>query len=184
MQKTDSTENTMVELLQKGDSSSFTKLYDAYSGALFNIISKITLDNQLSEDVLQESFVKIWEKRLTYSPDKGRIFTWMLNIARNTAIDAIRNKHVKASSKIQNIEDNVHKVNAGNKTTISTDTIGMNEMVSALNQDQQKIIQLAYFQGYTQEEVAEKLNIPIGTVKTRTRAALQLLRKTFNKGIE
>lgn len=174
----------MVELLQIGDASSFAKLYDAYAGALYNIISKITLDNQLSEDVLQDAFVKIWEKRSTYSPEKGRIFTWMLNIARNTAIDAIRNKHVKVSSKIQNLEDNVHKVNEGNKSTIATDTIGMNDMISNLNPEQQKVIHLAYFEGYTQEEVADKLNIPIGTVKTRTRAALQLLRKTFNKGIE
>lgn len=178
-----STEDLMVALLTKGDTLAFGKLYDSYSGALFTIIKKIIEDETLAQDVLQDAFVKIWEKRSQYDNSKGRLFTWMLNVARNTAIDALRNKHIKYASKIQNLEDNVGKINRQASISSSEDLIGMNEMVESLNDDQRLIIDLSYFKGYTQEEVAKELDIPLGTVKTRTRSALQLLRGKFKKGI-
>ena len=177
------TEDKMVSLLKAGDARSFGELYDLYSGAIYSIIRKIIESEELAQDVLQDSFVKIWERRSAYDSSKGRIFTWMLNVARNTSIDALRNKHVKVASKIQNIEDNVSKINRQNSSSQSEDTIGMTEIIGSLTPEQRVIIELTYFQGFTQEEVSKELNIPLGTVKTRTRSALIQLRQTYKKGI-
>lgn len=173
-------EEQLVSGLSQGDTEVFSCLYDQYSGALFGIIKRIIDDNEIAADVLQDSFIKIWEKRSTYDSSKGRLFTWMLNITRNTSIDASRSKHVKAASKIRNLENNVGIVNKQYATTQLTDVIDMNHLVDKLPEEQKRVLELQYFKGYTQEEVAKHLDIPLGTVKTRTRNGLIALRQNYN----
>lgn len=164
-------------MLKKGDQQLFSILYDNYARALLGVIKKVIVDDETAEDVLQDSFVKIWNNKAMYDPSKGRLYTWMLNIVRNTSIDYMRSRQNKLDEKIQRGENVVYEVNRTNNVEMNTDRIGIRTIVSTLKEDQRKLIDLAYFEGYTQEEIAQKLDIPLGTVKTRVRAALIVLRK-------
>jgi RNA polymerase sigma-70 factor, ECF subfamily len=178
--KTKYSEEQMVELLGQGDQRAFSILYDNYSRALFGVIKKVIMDDVIAEDLLQDTFVKIWNNRKMYDHSKGRLYTWMLNICRNTSIDYLRSKQNRMDGQIQRNENTVHEINKTNNIEINTDTIGIKKIVSSLKEDQRRLIDLAYFEGYTQEEIAKKLEIPLGTVKTRVRAALTVLRSLVN----
>jgi RNA polymerase sigma-70 factor (ECF subfamily) len=129
--------------------------------------------------VLQNSFVKIWLQIRTYDPQKGRLFTWMLRICRNTALDALKSPAVKNLSKIQST-DSIVSIPGDGRSERLTDTIGVSSAVKGLDKEYQEVIDLIYFNGYTHAEAAEALSLPLGTVKTRVRSALHQLRKTFN----
>jgi RNA polymerase sigma factor (sigma-70 family) len=171
------TEEELIALLKSSDKSAFSYLYDNYSGALYSIIYKMLDDQELAEDVLQEAFVKIWNHFPNYDSTKGRLFTWMLNITRNLTIDTIRSKSYKKQAKIQTSENAVDEVSNDTNTSASFDALGIRKHLTLLKNDQKQIIDLAYFEGFTQDEISKRLAIPIGTVKTRMRAAIMELRK-------
>ena len=162
-------------MLQQKDEQAFSNLYDNYSGALFNIITQIVPDREIASDVLQEVFLNIWRKINSYDPVKGRLFTWMLNIARNAAIDKIRSRAYQDSLKNQSLPDDAGAF-AGHSVISITDDYGLRKLVSKLKNEQKVLVELSYFQGFTHEEIARTLNIPLGTVKTRIRSALTQLR--------
>lgn len=155
-------------------------LYDMYSASLFGVISRIINDTTIAEDVLQETFVKIWHSFSSYSTEKGRLFTWMVNIARNLAIDKTRSKDFKNQNKNQDIENNVTFIDEQRNTVYKPELMGVKNLVQTLKPEQRLIIELVYFKGYTHVEAAEELGIPLGTVKTRLRMGIQELRKHFN----
>lgn len=168
------TEKELVALLKQRDEKAFSYLYDNYSGALYSIILQILENTELANDVLQEVFINIWRKIDTYDAAKGRLYTWMLNISRNASIDQLRSKNYQNSQKNQSIPENVDML--GGSSTMSVDSIGLKKMLEKLKMEQRVLIELAYFKGYTHEEIAEMEDIPLGTVKTRIRNALIQLR--------
>ncbi len=174
-------EEDLIELLKNSDQSAFAYLYDNYSGALYGIIYKMLENHELAEDVLQEAFVKIWNNFSNYDSDKGRLFTWMLNITRNLTIDTIRSKSYRKQSKIQNADNAVDNVSNNPNIAASFDALGIRKHLTQLKNDQKQIIDLAYFEGYTQDEISKKLVIPLGTVKTRMRSAIMELRKLLQQ---
>lgn len=151
-----------------------------YSGALLGVISRIILQPEVAEDLLQETFIKIWNSGESYDSSKGRLFTWMMNVARNLSIDKLRSKDFRNSVKNQDIENNVDFIDAQKKVTFNADLLGLREMVTALKPEFTKVLELVYFKGYTHIEAAEELALPLGTVKTRIRMAIMELRKHFN----
>ncbi len=151
-----------------------------YSSALYGVITRIITHTELAEDVLQETFVKIWQSAENYDSTKGRLFTWMMNIARNLSIDKLRSKDFKNSLKNQDIENNVSFVDEQNKVTFNPDVLGVKQLVENLKPDLQSVLNLVYYKGYTHVEAAEKLDLPLGTVKTRIRLAIIELRRSFN----
>lgn len=155
-------------------------LYDMYSASLFGVISRIIPDTAVAEDVLQETFVKIWHSFSGYSSEKGRLFTWMVNIARNLSIDKVRSKDFKNQNKNQELENNVTFIDEQRSTVYKPELLGIKELVSALKPEQKSILDLVYFKGYTHVEAAEELGVPLGTIKTRLRMAILQLRKHFN----
>lgn len=163
------------------DSNAFAYLYDNYSAALNGTIKKIIEDEYLSEDILQEAFVKIWNNFEQYDASKGRLFTWMINITRNLTIDTLRSKGYKKQQKIFSDEYIVSNMQDKNSNPSKFDTIGLQKEVQKLKPDQKIIIDLAYFNGYTQEEISKEMHIPLGTVKTRMRSAISELRKLLGK---
>ncbi len=168
------TEKYLIDLLQQKDQKVLALLYEKYGTALLGVIYNIVKDQQIAEDILQSSFLKIWKNAKDYNPQKGRLFTWMLNIARNNAIDQTRSKLYKQRSKNEPIDNNlVNKL----EDNLPIDQIGLKDFVQYLDQDQQKIVELIYFQGFSHSETAKQLDLPLGTVKTRVRAALMILRK-------
>lgn len=170
-------EEELVSRLQAQDKSAFGILYDNYSSTLYGVVLKIVGTAEVAEDVLQESFVKIWKNISSYDKTKGRLFTWLLNIARNTAIDKLRSKNEKYQ--IQSIDDSVYQVDKQSSATMKVDHIGVKQSVQQLKPEHRVIIDMAYYGGYTQEEISEELKIPLGTVKTRMRNAIIELRKIF-----
>ena len=170
-------EDELVSLLQSKDAQAFNYLYDNYSAALYGIIYKMVEEKELAEDILQEAFVKIWNGFTNYDSTKGRLFTWMLNIARNLTIDMLRSKGYKKQAKIQSFENSVNSVADTSGGTTQFDSLGIRRHLTLLKNDQKQIIDLAYFSGFTQEEIAKQLSIPLGTVKTRMRTAIMELRK-------
>lgn len=167
-------ETELVQLLQQRSQQGFNYLYDNYSGALLSVIVGIITDTDLANDVLQEVFVKIWKQIESYDSTKGKLFTWMLNIARNTSIDTVRSKGYKNNQQNQELTE-VH-FDAGGNTHVATDNIGLKKLVYSLKEEYKTLIELSYFQGFTQDEISKMLNIPLGTVKTRLRTALTQLR--------
>jgi RNA polymerase sigma-70 factor (ECF subfamily) len=170
-------EEELIALLRTRDAAGFSYLYDNYSGALFGVLVRMVWEEEVAQDLLQETFVKIWRNYSSYDPQKGRLYTWMLNIARNVAIDYKRSKSFKSNEKNQDIETSVGAVNNAQNTVFNIDRIGLKEMVVKLKPESQQIIEMLYYGGYTQDEAAKELNMPLGTVKTRTRTALMELRK-------
>ncbi|GAC1428773.1 MAG: sigma-70 family RNA polymerase sigma factor [Chitinophagaceae bacterium] len=170
-------EQELVLLLKAKDPQSFSFLYDNYSGALYTIVLQVVSDKELASDVLQEVFVNIWRKIESYDSTKGRLFTWMLNVARNLAIDMVRSKAYQNSQKNQGMPENDFFDKGGNSTQLSVDNIGLKKIVNKLKTEHRVLIDLAYFKGYTHEEIAELESLPLGTVKTRIRSALIQLRE-------
>jgi len=173
-------EEELVNALKRQDTIAIKALYDMYSGALFGVISRIIQQTEIAEDVLQETFVKIWNSAGSYDSSKGRLFTWMMNVARNLSIDKLRSKDFKNSNKNQDIENNVDFIDQQKKVSFNADTLGLKEMVTTLKPDFKNVLDMVYFKGYTHVETAEELNLPLGTVKTRVRMAILELRKKFN----
>ena len=164
--------------LKERNNQAFGFLYDNYAGALDSIIKQIITDNnELASDVLQEVFINIWRKIETYDQTKGRLFTWMLNIARNASIDMLRSKAYQNSQKKQELPDNVYKGGISQTTIQNVDNIGLKKVLEKLRSEHRVLVELAYFKGFTHEEIADMMAIPLGTVKTRIRNALLQLRE-------
>jgi RNA polymerase sigma factor (sigma-70 family) len=174
--KTTYSESELVSLLQNRDTSAFDYLYDRYSSALFGLILPIVNETELANDILQEVFLNIWKKIDTYDASKGRLFTWMLNIARNASIDVLRSRSFQNSRKNQPLAETVDWNSNYQAFQPDTDAIGLHKLLTKLKEEHRVLIELAYFKGYTHEEIAEIEGLPLGTVKTRIRNALIQLR--------
>lgn len=170
------TEQELVSLLRNRDNKAFAYLYDNYASALYSIVFQIVNDAELANDVLQEVFVNIWRRIEQYDAGKGRLFTWMMNIARNASIDTLRSRGYQNSRKNHSIQDDVDTIQATDVLQPGVDTIGLRKVLEKLKVEQRILIELAYFKGYTHEEIAELEKLPLGTVKTRIRSALIQLR--------
>jgi len=172
-------ETELVSGIATGDKKSMDALYDMYCGSLFGIISRIVKVDEIAEDVLQETFVRIWQSFNLYDASKGRLFTWMANLARNLALDKLKSqahRNNNLNDKIYDLQNTVdHQFNVNN----NPETIGVREIVMRLKPEYKTIIDLVYYKGYTHVEAAEELNIPVGTLKTRMRMAVNDLRKYF-----
>lgn len=165
-------EHELVASLRLKNDEAFTYLYEHYSGALYGMIKQIVADAELGNDVLQETFVNIWRRIDTYDETKGRLFTWMLNIARNAAIDKTRSKGFQQTQRVIPLDGEVVQPSV----RPGIDDYGLKKLILKLKDEQRLLIELSYFQGYTHEQIATALHIPLGTVKTRIRSALTQLR--------
>lgn len=175
------TQEELLPLLLKKDDRSFTLLYDNYSKSLYGIIFNLIKDKEEAEDVLQEVFVKIWKNIDTYNTSKGRLYTWMLNIARNTSIDKLRSKNFNNNQKNLSTDNFVHILDDNSKTINKIDAIGIKVFIKKLKPKCIQLIDLLFFKGYTQQEASDELEIPLGTVKTQNRNCMNELRLMINE---
>ncbi|MCH3882486.1 MULTISPECIES: RNA polymerase sigma factor [Tenacibaculum] len=154
----------------------FESLYEMYNDSVSGVIFNIVRDKELAQEVTQDVFIKAWNNADTYSAKKGRFFTWIINIARNAAIDKTRSKNFKNNSKNLDANIFVDILETHDSLDNSTDAIGIKNFVGKLKDTCKKLIELLYFKGFTQKEASENLEIPLGTVKTRNRNCLNELR--------
>jgi RNA polymerase sigma-70 factor, ECF subfamily len=169
-------EEELVSLLRSKDQRGYSILYNNYSSVLYGVINRVVSSADDAADVLQDTFVKIWRNIEHYDQSKGSIFTWMMNIARNMAIDKVRSADYRDSHLNDSIEDTIRQVDTENSIEQEIDSIGLRKIVETLKPEQKQLIDLVYFKGYTQADVSEEFGIPLGTVKTRIKSAINVLR--------
>ena len=164
------------KLLQESNGLSektFAELYHAYRPALYRAINKVLKNPFLSQDVLQNTFVKIWLHQASYDPCKSCPFTWMLNIACHEAIDTIRSKNHKRSRVILPLDE---ELLVGSNAYVHLDYIDVHKQLFILKPRDRAILELCFFRGYTCQQTAELLGVPCGTIKTRMQHSYKVLR--------
>ncbi len=160
--------------IEYNDPIYFNTLYKNYQKSIYNEIYKFIYNERVAEDLCQEVFVKAWNNILMYDPQKGKIYTWLINITRNHCRDYLRSKYYKNNKENINIENCSFKFfNDDNHRA------EINDLLEKLPNGLTEITQLLFIQGYTQDEVAKLMQIPIGTVKTRSRQAITYLRTSL-----
>lgn len=169
----------LVKRLQTKSTAAFSDLYDNYAAALFGVICRRVRNNDIAEELLQDVFIKIWRHIDTYNPAKGTLFTWMLNITRNSCKDYFRSKQYHYQILVLGNCLEQEDVLNPNQITYQDENRDLYEITQTLEFKYKQIIDLVYIYGYSQEEVSKMLNIPIGTVKTRSRNALKRLRQLY-----
>ena len=161
----------LVNECRQGSRKAQFEIYKLYATAMYNVALRIVNDDAEAEDVLQDVFVKIWKNIDMYSESKGRFYTWMLNIARNTSIDKLRSKNFNNTQKNLSSDNFVNLLDESNKLINWIDTIGIQEFVKKLKP---KCIEI--FKVHTHEEASEELAMPLGTIKTQNRNCINDLR--------
>ncbi|RUA35887.1 MAG: RNA polymerase subunit sigma-70 [Bacteroidetes bacterium] len=170
-------EEVLIKELKAQKSSAFEYLYDNYSAAIYGVIVRIVKSEEVAQEVLHDVFMKAWKNINAYSAEKGRLYTWLVNISRNASIDKLRSKEIKKTGKTDSVSDNVHIIDNANSTEQSIDSIGLEKVLDKLSDELRFVIDQMYFKGYTQTEISEEFDIPLGTVKTRARTAMRTLRE-------
>jgi len=156
-------------------------LYDMYSSTLYWAILKIVKNREISEDVLQKSFIKIWYSFEKYNAKKGRLFTWMLCLTRNLAKDTLRSNQYRRYLATEPIEYYNEKIEQPEYVFSMADIQSIKLEMGNLNKSQRDILDLIYFKGCTHTEAADELNVPLGTVKTRLGAGLHILKGIYKE---
>jgi len=170
------TQEELLPLIYKKDDKAFTILYDTYAKSLLGVISAFLKDQEEAEDALQEAFIKIWKNIETYDESKGRLFTWIVTMARNTAIEKLGSKNNTTNIKNLTTDNFVHLLDSYGAKNTKIDTIGIQEFVKKLKPKCIKMIDLLFFKGFSQQEASEELDIPLGTMKNQNRNCIQELR--------
>ena len=170
-------EKEIVGLLQKGDKKAITLLYENYADTLYGVILKVLNNEELAQDALQETFIKVWKKAKSYNADKAKLFTWLYRIAYNTAIDKVRSQTNKDSKEIQIEASNVYKLTSKG---LNEDVMDIKTHLKSIDEKYQIVINALFFEGMTQQEASEELDIPLGTIKSRLKIGLRELKKIYN----
>lgn len=173
----DSLEQKIVQLLEKGDSTAINLLYENYADSLYGVILKVINDEELAQDALQETFVKVWKNSKKYDSKKAKLFTWLYRIAKNTAIDKLRSYNNRFDKEVQIDKSNVYILPASN---LNQDVLDLREHVSKLDEKYQIVLKALFFEGLTQQEASEELDIPLGTIKSRLKIGLRELKKVYD----
>jgi RNA polymerase sigma-70 factor (ECF subfamily) len=169
----------LLERVAIQDVSALSELYEAHAGLLMSVIYAVLKDKGESEDILQETFLAIWNKAEMYQPHLGKPTSWMVTIAKNKAYDRYR-KLVRRSEGMVVLRDSMLDEPVTKTVESNTDNEELLEGFNELNADQREAIELVFYQGYTQQEAADKLDAPLGTVKARIRRGLIQLKEFLN----
>ena len=173
-------ERHIVELLREKNDKAISLLYEHYGDTLYGVAYKVVKDEELAQDVLQESFVKIWQKGDSYDSTKAKLFTWLFRITRNTAIDKLRSLSTKSNKEIQIDVSDVYNLGVEN---IRPEFMDIRQNLEKIETKYQVVLDALFFQGMTQQEASEELNIPLGTIKSRLKIGLRELRKIYGNGV-
>lgn len=177
-QKSKIPESQLVEMVKNGDRAVIPLLYQRYAPALFGLIVKTIGNQEDAAEVLQDVFIKIWQRGNQYNEEKGSLLGWVMRIAKNAALDHTRSRVVSQRSKTDQMENFVSDIK-GPRSEAQIPDVGLRKVLDQMDERHRQMIDLLYYQNYTQSEVEELLGIPLGTVKTRARAAINELRKVL-----
>ncbi|TBN05551.1 RNA polymerase sigma factor [Hyunsoonleella flava] len=170
-------EKEIVNLLKNSDKRAISLLYENYADALYGVIRKVITDEDTAQDVLQETFVKIWRYAKKYDASKAKLFTWLYRIAYNTAIDKTRSLKNKIEKEVQIDNSSVYKITTN---SLNQDVLDIKTHLGTLDEKYQIVINALFFEGMTQQEASDELDIPLGTIKSRLKIGLRELKKIYN----
>jgi RNA polymerase sigma-70 factor (ECF subfamily) len=176
----------LMELLVDGDPRAFEAIYDRHGKAAFSLAYRMVGDRTAAEDVVQEAFLSIWRSRVRYQRERGSVRTWILGIVHHRGIDGLRRNtvHQKRRASAEGIEDWKEAPERTDLEAIAADEArSVRAALSHLPEQQGRVIQLAYFGGFTHTQIAEMLDEPVGTVKGRMRLGLEKLRRTLTEEV-
>ena len=174
-------EDKLIEGLQNMDGSAMSALYRMYSDSLYRVISTIVVIEEVAQDLLQETFIKIWKSFKQYDPGKGRLYTWMARLARNISIDYLRSVNHRNYTVSENLVESTQQIDQKFQVSYNPELIGVKDMTNILNEDQRLALDLIYFKGYTHVQAAEELDITVGILRSRLQSSITVLRRTFNR---
>jgi RNA polymerase sigma-70 factor, ECF subfamily len=182
-------DETLVELIVQAKPEALAELYDRYGRLVYRLAFAVLNETRSAEDVTQEAFLRAWQHAASYRSEQGKVSTWLTAIARNRAIDILRRRRSRNENGLVSIEEmpsfalpdaqNVEReVDRHNQQQL------VRNAIAQLPVEQRITLALAYFGGLTQEQISERLGVPVGTVKTRARLALQKLRRSLSEAVE
>jgi len=180
-----SNDTVLIARLKQRDPAGLSAAYERYGSLTFSLIVRITRDAAVAEDLVQEVFLRIWNRIQDFDDTRGNLNVWVLAIARNMAIDYIRSSHSRFTAKTRPLDQTEfapvsYKPNEVVNSLDNSRTI--KEALTSLNSNQRKVLELAYFEGFSQSEIALRLEEPLGTVKSWMRSALTRLRTAVEEG--
>ena len=174
-------EDMLVAGLKNNDDIAMSALYQMYSESLYKVISTIVVIEEVAQDLLQETFIKIWKSFSMYDSTKGRLYTWMARLARNLSIDYLRSSNHRNLSVCEDLSEVTQQIDKSFQISYNPDLIGVKDMTRILNIDQKSALDLVYFKGYTHVQAAEELNITLGILRSRLQSSINILRKTYTR---
>lgn len=178
----DANESKLIERVAHGDERAFLELYDRHAGRVHGLTLRILGDPMLAEEATQDTFLKLWSRARQYLAERGPLLPWLLTIARRVALDRLRLESRRPVLSDANDPEEVWQTIPDHESTAEEARWrSLYFAVHSLHPDQRKVIELAYYQGMSQSEISEMLGLPLGTVKTRLRAAMEKLREAWNE---
>gem|GEM_PF-517982 len=181
-------EEELVQVLHNRDERGFSCLYNQYYSSLFGIINSILKQKELAEDAVQVVFARIWDAAGQYAPEKGRVFTWMVTIARNCVMDVFRSKEYKKLKQTLDLDEDpelrINLIDQNYHARQNIEGIGLWTIAKGLKLKHYHLLELIYHQGHTFAEAAELLNMPLGTVKTRIKFMIESIRYVLKSDLK
>jgi|SRR5215217_578223 len=171
----------LISLVEAGDAEAFATLYDRHSRAAFSLAYRMMGERQASEDLTQDAFLKVWRGASSYRSERGSVRTWILSIVHNRGIDQLRSQasRRRTQDRVEATAPRSQPSEAFAETWRNSQRDQVREALNTLPSEQLKILELAYFSGYTHVEISELLRLPLGTVKGRMRLGLKKIRDYF-----
>jgi len=185
----DQDDEALIRLVWQRDADAFARLYDRYADLVYSVALRVLADPALAQDTSQDVFLRLWRTPQAYDPTRGRFVSWLVSVARNRAVDEIR---MRGRRRLREIGDNAqvddppdgHAVDPQIAVQVEADRVAVRRALQQLPPDQRTALEMAYFSGLTQQEIADRLQQPLGTIKTRTRLAMRKLRSLLSAEVE
>ncbi|KUP04148.1 RNA polymerase sigma70 factor [Bacillus coahuilensis p1.1.43] len=172
----------LYDRMREKDKEALSQLYSRYERILYSFIYRLTGDRTVTEETMQELFIKLWRDHAPYETHKGKFSSWLLTLARNQALDAVRKKSRESTYEYHE-RDDVRNVEETPEDHVEwkEKCAAIRSALSILNQEQKQIVELFYFKGHSQSTIAKETGLPLGTVKGRIRLALQHIKKHLDR---
>jgi RNA polymerase sigma-70 factor (ECF subfamily) len=182
-------DEALVRRVLERDPDAFARLYDRHADLVYSVALRVLADPALAEDTAQDVFLRLWRTPQAYDPARGRFVSWLVSVARNRAVDEVR---MRGRRRLREVGENANPEDPPDgraedpqlAVQVQADRLAVRRALLTLPEEQRTALELAYFSGLTQQEIAERLQQPLGTIKTRTRLALKKLRQALSAEVE
>jgi RNA polymerase sigma-70 factor, ECF subfamily len=179
-------EGQIIAKLQARDPAGISAVYDSYGSIVYSLFVRVTRDPSIAEDLVQELFLRVWNKSREFDANRGTLGVWIISIARNMAIDHVRSAQSKFQSRLRSIDQtDQHSFSYKpiDPEIVIDSAKAVRQALTELNSNQRRVLEMAYFEGYSQSEIADRIAEPLGTVKSWMRSGLERLRNAVKAGV-